>query len=70
MIKLPIFARAIIAFTFALLALPVAAADMPLLRAAGIGAVLCGIVVTGLEPRRAGVELEQIVRAATAAAQW
>jgi hypothetical protein len=40
------------------------AADMPRLHAAGIGAVLCGIIVTGLDPAGARAALEPIVRAA------
>lgn len=44
------------------------AADMPRLRAAGIGAILCGIIVTGLDPHAARAALEPIVAAAAGAA--
>jgi len=43
------------------------AADMPRLKAAGIGAVLIGSVVTGLDPAGLRKSLEPIVRAAAAA---
>jgi hypothetical protein len=42
------------------------AGDMPRLRRAGIGATLCGIIVTGLDPNGARAALEPIVRAASA----
>jgi hypothetical protein len=43
------------------------AADMGRLKAAGIGATLCGIIVTGLEPAGATAALAPIVAAAAAA---
>ena len=43
-------------------------ADMPRLRATGLGAILCGVIVTGLDPAAARSALEPIVRAASAPA--
>jgi len=43
------------------------AMDMPRLRATGLGAILCGIIVTGLDPVAARAALEPIVRAAALA---
>mgnify|MGYP001180912204 CR=1 FL=1 len=42
------------------------AADMPELKAAGIGAALCGVIVTGLDPAGATRALTPIVEAAAA----
>lgn len=40
------------------------AADVPRLRDAGVAAILCGVIVTGLDPRAAARSLSPIIRAA------